>query len=264
MAETALVTGGSGGIGLELARLLARDGCRLVLVARTPAPLQAAADELRQAHGVDVIAIPCDLSSPSGVHNLWATLTRDRLDIDILVNNAAFATFGRFAETDLQTELDEIQCNITALTYLTKVAMRPMLARGHGRILNVASTAAFQAGPLMSVYYASKAYVLHFSEAVAAELEGTGVTITTLCPGPVPTGFQARAKMPSMGLTGAPMTMDVRDVARIGYDAMRRGKRLIVPGFLNRLLAFGNRMAPRKLATNIVYRLQKSRATRAS
>jgi len=198
--QTALVTGASSGIGLELARLFAAGGYGLVLVARSGGKLEELANELRNRHGVDVRVMAIDLARPESSEELVRELEQAGVAVDVLVNNAGFATFGPFAETHLRAELEELQLNVVTLTHLTKKLLPGMLARRRGGVLNVASTAAFQPGPLMAVYYASKAYVLSFTEALAEELRGTGVTISALCPGPTVTGFQKRAAMEDSGL----------------------------------------------------------------
>src|SRR5206468_8699140 len=181
---------------------------------------------------------------PGAADGLVATLDARAIDVDVLVNNAGYASYGAFAETDLADELAMIQVNVVALTHLTKLLVRKMVARKDGRVLNVASTAAFQPGPLMAVYYATKAYVLSFSEALANELAGSGVTVTALCPGPTKTGFFERA-----GLQGSSLllkaTMDARTVAAAGYRALTQGKSVVIPGLRNRLLVFADRLAPR-------------------
>src|SRR6202795_3291921 len=193
--KTALITGASFGIGHELAGIFAREGYNLVLVARTADKLRQLASDLEKTHGTRSLILAGDLSSPGAAAYIHDQTTRAELAVDVLVNNAGFGQFGLFAENDLEECLQQIQLNITTLTHLTRLYLPDMLSRKSGRILNVASTAAFQAGPLMAVYYATKAYVLHFSEAIANELEGTGVTVTCLCPGPTSTEFQERAKI---------------------------------------------------------------------
>ena len=204
-AGTALVTGASSGIGLELARLFAHDGYDLILVARSVEKLDRLGAELSARHGIRARTVGADLGSPDAPGAIAETLKQAAVRIDVLVNNAGYGVHGPFAKTELQTELDLLRVNVVALTHLTKLLLPTMLARRAGRILNVASTAGFQPGPLMAVYSASKAYVLSFSEALAEELAGTGVTVTTLCPGPVLTGFQARA-----GLDGAGNRIPIR------------------------------------------------------
>jgi short-subunit dehydrogenase len=175
----------------------------------------------------------------------------------VLVNNAGAGQFGFYVETDLQQELQQIQLNVASLTHLTKLYLRPMVERKQGRILNVASTAAFQPGPLMAVYYATKAYVLSFSDALANELAGTGVTVTCLCPGPTTSEFHQRAQMQSSNMMKAPF-MDARSVAEIGYRAMMKGKRTVIAGKMNALVAFSTRFAPRSWTAAIARKIQES------
>ena len=191
--QTALVTGASSGIGEELAKLAAADGCNLVLVARRQERLDALARDLSVAHGVSARVITADLANRAAPRRIAEELTKGRLTIDILVNNAGLGIYGPFWERELGKELEVVQVNVVALTELTGLLLPGMISRKRGRILNVASTAAFQPGPWMAVYYATKAYVLSFSEAIAEELKGTGVTVTALCPGPTITEFQGAA-----------------------------------------------------------------------
>ena len=182
------------------------------------------------------------------------------MKVDVLVNDAGFGVYGPFSQTDGAKELEMIQVNISALTHLTKLFLPAMLERRCGRILNVASTAAFQPGPLMAVYYASKAYVLSFSEALANELAGTGVTVTALCPGPTDTEFQKQAGLEKTRLFSNPFVRDARSVARAGYEGMLSGKRIVIPGVANRLLAQSVRFAPRRFVTAIARSLQEQRS----
>jgi hypothetical protein len=257
----ALVTGASSGIGKDLAGLLAADGYELVLVARDVARLEELGAELARRHGVAAHAIRADLSDAGAPARLAADVQALGVEIDVLVNSAGYGLFGPFAETDLDAELGMIQLNVTALTHLTKLFLPGMLARRRGRILNVASTAAFQPGPLMAVYYATKAYVLSLSEALANELAGTGVTVTALCPGPTSTGFQAGAKMEASRLVRGKKIMDSQTVARVGYDALKRGKTVVVPGLKNKLLIQSVRFTPRSVVTSIVRSIQERAET---
>jgi short-subunit dehydrogenase len=245
-----LVTGASSGIGYELAKLFARDGHDLVLVARSREKLEAIGRELKDATGVAVRLIPKDLSRPRAAEEVFDELTRESIRIRVLVNCAGFGTYGAFAETDIAAEREMMQLNVVALTELTKLAVRDMVHRGDGRILNVASTAAFQPGPRMAVYYATKAYVLSFSEALANELHGTGVTVSTLCPGPTRTGFGDRAKMEDARVyrTGV---MDAAAVAKAGYRGLKRAETVIIPGLRNKLVALAARLGPRKVVVAI-------------
>ncbi|HEU5050991.1 MAG TPA: SDR family oxidoreductase [Gemmatimonadales bacterium] len=257
-AGTALVTGASSGIGRELARLLARDGHTLILTARDEERLRAVAAELRERHGTGSTVIAVDLSQPDGAAKLVEQIERAGLTVDVLVNNAGAGAAGPFAEVPLERQLAVIQLNLVALTELTRRLLPGMLARRRGRVLNVSSTAAFQPGPYMAVYYATKAYVLSLSEAIAAEVAGSGVTVTTLCPGPTRTEFFERASMRKSPLARSSI-LDAAAVAEAGYAGMLRGRTLVVPGLTNRVARHLARLAPRRLVTGIVARLNAGR-----
>ena len=247
----ALITGASGGIGLELARIFARERYDLILVARSQARLEEIAAELRAAHGVAVEVIVKDLSAPDAPIEIQRQVPR----VDVLVNNAAFGVYGKFVDCSLADDLNLMHVNMDAVVALTRLYLPVMVEAQSGRILNVASTAAFQPGPLMALYYASKAFVLHFSEAVANELKGSGVTVTALCPGPTETGFQARADIANIPLIRMGM-MSAKVVAEAGYRGLMAGKTIVIPGIKNKLGAQSVRFTPRKLVTNIVRKIQ--------
>jgi short-subunit dehydrogenase len=253
--QTALITGASGGIGLELARRFAAGGYDLVLVARNVTRLEALAGELRR-QGVTARVLAKDLAAPAASEEVCRELAEAGIAIDVLVNNAGFGTFGPFVETPLDQELEELQLNVVTLTHLTKKLLPAMVAHRRGGVLNVASTAAFQPGPLMAVYYATKAYVVSFSEALAEELRGTGVTVTALCPGPTATGFQQRSGMVISKLLPV---ADAAAVARDGYEGFRAGKRLVIPGLLNKVGVQSLRVSPRALVTRLVRKMQEGR-----
>ncbi|HEX3558308.1 MAG TPA: SDR family oxidoreductase [Pyrinomonadaceae bacterium] len=256
---TALVTGASGGIGAELARLFAADGHRLVLVARSRDKLSALAEELGGRQGVSARVLAADLSRTEAPREIFDALQASGVAVDVLVNNAGIGSYGLFAETDLKSELDLLQININALTHLSKLFLPQMIARRRGYILNVGSTAGFQPGPLMAVYYASKAYVLSFSEALANETEGTGVGVTVLCPGPTETGFVAAAGMEESKLfdRGA---MTAHDVAEAGYRGMLEGKTIVIPGLRNAFVARAVGLMPRRMVTKVVRGIQERRS----
>jgi len=256
--STALITGASGGIGYELAKLFARDGSELVLVARSADKLAQLAAELEKAYKIRATVVTADLAQASGPEEVFAATKNAGIDVDVLVNNAGFGQFGFYVETDLQEELRQIQLNITSLSHLTKLYVRPMVERKHGRILNVASTAAFQPGPLMAVYYATKAYVLSLSSALANELRGSGVTVTCLCPGPTTSEFHKRAGMDLSNMMKAPF-MDARSVAEIGYRAMLKGKPVVIAGTMNWLVAQSTRFAPRAWTAAVARKVQEQR-----
>ena len=253
----ALITGPSSGIGEELARVFAREGWDLVLVARSADRLSALAAELKAAHGTESLVIPADLADPAAPPAVWRALGGRPLDA--LVNNAGYGVGGAIAETPTDAEIRMFQVNVMALVHLVKLALPGMVARRTGRILNVASTAAFQPGPFLAGYYATKACVLSYTEALAEELRGTGVTATCLCPGPTRTDFYRRAGTEGVGYTKAFGLMPARDVAEAGYRGMMAGEPLVIPGLLNRLGAFSVRFLPRRLVVRITRRLQEKR-----
>jgi uncharacterized protein len=248
---TALITGASGGIGYELAKLFAQDHYNLVLVARSGPKLAQVAEELKNQNGISVTVIPLDLTLPNAPQSLFEDVRRAGIQVDVLVNNAGYGVYGEFAKLPLMEDIGMLQLNVAALTVLTKLFLQPMLERRAGKILNVASTAGFQAGPMMAVYYASKAYVISFSEAVANELQGSGVTVTCLAPGATDTGFQGRAGTENSVLFRAVKPMDAKTVALDGYRGLMAGKTLVISGFRNWLVAESVRFAPRKLVTAI-------------
>ena len=255
--KTALITGASSGIGYELTKLFAHDGYNLILVARNHKQLMQVADELKEKHGVSVKVISKDLSMASAPEEIFRELEQEAIEIDALVNNAGFATYGLFSETDLDAELQMMQVNMVTLTHLTKLLLPGMLQKRTGKILNVASTAAFQPGPLMANYYATKAYVLSFSEALADELRGTGVNVTALCPGATESGFQKRANMQDSKLfTGK--ILDAQTVARIGYRGLMTNKTVVIPGLRNKILVESVRFFPRKIVRRVVRNMQES------
>lgn len=252
---TALITGASSGIGLDFARIMAPD-FDLILTARNQARLEEIARELESQHRNRVDAIPADLARPEAPYKIFAEIEHRGLEVSVLINNAGFGAYGPFAEADLDTQVEMIQVNIAALTQLTRLALPHMLERKQGRIMNVASVAGFQPGPLMAVYYATKAYVISFSEAIANELQGSGVTVTCLCPGATDTEFGKRADMEESRLFKLG-TMSSEDVARAGYKAMMDGKTLLVTGWRNKIMAQSVRFAPRKLVTAIARTIQE-------
>lgn len=254
---TALITGASVGIGRELARIFAENGHDLVLVARNAEQLQQVAAECESIGKIKARVLPKDLSLANAAREIFDELQRDGISVDVLVNNAGFGNYGPFAQVDLDADLRLIQVNVVALTALTKLFLPDMLARRSGRIMNVASMAAFQAGPLMSTYYASKAYVLHFSEAIANECAGTGVIVSALCPGPVRTEFQSRAGIHGSRLFKGNAAMDALTVALAGYRGLMRGRRIVIPGISNQLIVQLSRFMPRRLTTFIAGKMNK-------
>ncbi|HEX6554308.1 MAG TPA: SDR family oxidoreductase [Ktedonobacteraceae bacterium] len=255
--KNALITGASSGIGYELTRLFAHDGYNLVLVARNQKQLMQIADEFKETYSVSAKVISKDLTAASAPEEIFTELQQESIGIDALVNNAGFATYGLFSETDLDAELQLMQVNMVTLTHLTKLFLPGMLNKRTGKILNLASTAAFQPGPLMAVYYATKAYVLSFSEALANELHGTGVSVTALCPGPTESGFQKKANMEDSKLFSGKI-MDAQTVARIGYRGLMTNKTVVIPGLRNKILVETVRFSPRKMVTRVVRNMQES------
>jgi uncharacterized protein len=249
--QTALITGASGGIGYELAKLFARDHYSLVLVARSSDKLNQAAVDLRREFGVSVKTIALDLAAASAPKFLFDQLQHEDIAVDVLVNNAGFGVFGDFVSSPEEEILGQIHLNITALTHLARLFLPAMLARRSGKIMNVASTAAFQPGPLMAVYFATKAYVLSFSEALANEVAGSGVVVSCFCPGATDTNFQKRANMENSRLFKKIGPMNPERVARDGYRGLMAGRTVVISGAQNWLVAESVRFAPRKFVTAI-------------
>lgn len=256
----ALITGASGGIGLELARLCAKGGHDVALVARNRDKLDEIGKYLSGMYGVRAEAITADLTEPEAPQAVMEEIERRGLGVDVLINNAGFGDWGLFGRAELGRQLDMVQVNVIALTVLTRLALPRMVSRRGGRILNVASTAGFAPGPLMAVYYATKAYVISFSEAISNEFKGTGITVTALCPGPTRTGFAERAGMVGSNLFGNPNVMDPAPVAAAGYAAMMRGQAIVIPGLANKMLIQSMRISPRWAVRMITRWFQESRA----
>ena len=242
--KTALVTGASSGFGHELVKLFARDGYNLILVARTEEELHEVAQGLeREFAGCQTLVIPKDLSQPAAAQELYDAVQQHGWPVHALVNDAGFGEHGRFMETDLERELAMIQLNVTSLVTLTKLFGRDMVRRGEGRILQLASTVSFMPVPKLSIYAATKAFVLSFSEAVAYELKDTGVTMTALCPGASDTEFFVRADAEGANVTDTPLS-DPADVAKDGYEAMMNGETRVISGAMNKLQAYFSNVIP--------------------
>lgn len=257
MPKTALITGASGGIGLELARIHAAAGGHLVLVARSGEKLSAIKTELEQRYAVQVKVMIKDLSDKEAVFEIYRQIKAEQIRIDYLINNAGFGDFGFFHETSWEKEYNMISLNITALTLLCKLFAKDMIAQGGGRIMNLASIAAFEPGPLMAVYYASKAYVLHFSEAIHNELAGKGVSVTALCPGPTASGFQEAAAQQESRVVKGRKLPEAKEVAAFGYKAMLKGRAVAIPGWKNVLIVNAIRLLPRSWVVKAVRKLQE-------
>ena len=253
----ALVTGASLGIGRELARECARDGYDLILTSRSRRQLEITAEELGRTTGKDIRILPCDLSVPGAAKNLFEEVQRMGPPIEVLINNAGFGLLGRFWEVDLTRQMQMIHLNMGALTELSRLFLPKMAQAGRGYILNVASTAAFQPGPLMAVYYASKSYVLSFSVALADEAREFGVKVSCLCPGPTTSEFAERAGMAKTKLFKGANTMSASKVARLGYRALKAGRAICITGRTNALMAFLTRFAPMKLTASMARRVQQ-------
>ena len=253
--EWVLITGASSGIGLELAKIFAADKFNVVLLARNESALRLLAQELGSAHGIETKVLAKDLSSPAAAQEVFDAL-KDT-PISVLVNNAGIGFYGAFSQGNLNEQISSMQINMTALVQLTHLFLQPMLQRRAGRILNVASMAAFQPGPLINVYYATKAFVYSFSYALAVELQNSGVTVTTLCPGTTHTEFFSRGRF---GSTRAPFTMGARTVAEAGYRGLMKGKRMVIPGLMNKILTRISRLLPDRLTANAVRRVHALRS----
>ncbi len=257
MAKTALVTGASAGLGREIARLFAAEKHDVVLVARRRDRLEKLAAELEKVHGARVVALPEDLNDDRAPERIAAELSRRGLHVDFLVNNAGFGATGAFARLDAAREIEMVRVNVTAVVHLTRLLLPAMVARGSGRILNMGSTAGFQPGPFMAVYYASKAFMNSFTEALSFELRGTGVTATLCCPGPTATEFSEiagneRTRLFRMAVMGAPA------VAGKAYRAMMRGQTMVVPGLWNKVGLQSLRVAPRATVLRLAAALNRS------
>jgi len=252
MNKTALVTGASTGIGYELSKIFARDGYNLVLVSRTKQKLEALAKELESKHSIQAKVIPKDLSKPNAPQGLYDEVLADSIEVTDLVNNAGFGLNGKFVDFSTEQQMELIQLNITSLTMLCRLFGTDMARRRSGRILNVASIAGFQAGgPLMSTYYASKAYVILFSQGINDEFSRDGVHVSVLCPGPTQTEFGNRAEMNHAKILNVPWLMNPAEVAEIAYSGLIKGKKIIIPGIMNKISAFSTRLTPRSLSSLI-------------
>lgn len=256
MKRVALITGASTGIGKEFARVHAAEGGDVVLVARSEEKLQKLKEELETDFGIDARSIPMDLSDPSCAESLYQQLSEERIEVEYLINNAGMGELGRFEGMEAERLSTTIRLNIEILTLLTHRFAPNMLEKGKGRILNVASTAAFQPGPGMAVYYASKSYVLSFSKALAYEWRKKGVSVTVLCPGPTESEFQERSGMQGVPLFESLKPHSSRSVAEKGYRAMMKGKRIVIPGLMNKIGAYTAPLMPDGLVLRMVEKLQ--------
>lgn len=256
MTNTALITGASSGIGLELARVFAFNKMNVVLVARSENKLNELAKELSIQYQIKVKVIAADLSNMNEVQHVYDVCKNENVQIDFLVNNAGFGDFGFFHESDWNKTEQMIDVNIKALTKLCRLFIPGMVQRKSGKILNLASTAAFQPGPTMAVYYATKAYVLHFTEAIQNELQKTGVIVTALCPGPTKSGFMETASLQESKLFKERKLSTSTEVATFGFNAMMKGKTVAIHGTMNTFMAMGYRFLPRKWIVKFVRLIQ--------
>lgn len=245
----AIVTGASGGIGYEIAKLLAKDGKNVVITARNKEVLERVKTEFENQYGIKARVIAKDLSDPEAPREIFTELEEAGIDVDVLVNNAGFGLYGWYAETDCQREMDMIQVNIASLTHLTKLFLKSMLTNKSGWILNVASVLGLLPTPLFLVYSSTKAYVVSFTVALACEMEGTGVNVTCLCPPPTNTAFWADMKdSKSAGMK----MLDAAAVAEAGYKALKNGKSRATPGMTTKLMAFMTKLMPRKMLARMM------------
>jgi short-subunit dehydrogenase len=259
--KTALITGATFGIGYELAKIFANQKYDLVLIARNRERLNEIESELKRNNNIRIKTVVKDLSNPSAPSEIFDELIYDKIDVDVLINNAGFGLLGPFSELSLQEQLDMIQVNITSLVHLTGLILPSMIKRGNGKIMNVASTAAFQPGPNMAVYYASKAFVLSFSKALYRELKDKGIIVTALCPGPTKTEFQKRARMENINLERSKLIpyMSAERVAKAGYKGLMKGQKVVIPGLMNKLGTKIVQIVPENLILSLLYKLNSKR-----
>ena len=265
MTQNALITGASSGIGYALANVFAREGYNLILVARSADKLNALQKQLTAQHNISAVVLPFDLTEIEAPRQLFEQVQAQNLTVDVLVNCAGYGDYGEFSNSDWPKQQGIIFLNIHALTYLCRLCLPGMIERGQGKILNVASTAAFQPGPRVSIYFASKAYVLSLGEAIATELEDTGVTVTTLCPGPTRTAFIQTANFDQIAVAendSLDAMPSAEAVAEYGYKAMKKGKVVAVHGLFNKFLAFSVRFAPRGLIRRGVYQFMAPKSSK--
>lgn len=252
MNKTALITGASEGIGLEFAKIFARAKYNLVITARNETKLNELASEIKNRNNVNVKVVAKDLSKPNAGEDIFNELKNENIVTDVLINNAGFGMFDNYWNVELQDENNMLQVNIMALAELTNIFAKDMMNRGGGKILNISSTAAFQPGPTMPGYYASKAFVLRYSQAINFEMRKKGVQVSTLCPGPTRTEFQIRSKMNETNMFKRKFAMSAEEVASIGYKGLMKGRSVIIAGGLNWLAAMASRIAPSKISMKVV------------
>ncbi len=261
--QTALITGASAGIGVELAECFAKDGYAVIVTARSEGPLKELAGRLAREHNVQAVAIPADIGQPGGGEKLASEIRSRGLGVDVLVNNAGYGMSGGFDDLSAESQLGMIDLNVRALVELTHIFFPQMLKNRRGGVLNVASTAAFQPGPFMTVYYATKAFVLSFSEALWEEARGTGVKVSALCPGPTESKFHDRAGTTKVRASKIAGMMTSRAVAQIGYNAFQRGQRVAISGGMNAFMARLVPFFPRGMTLGIARSLNTRYSDRA-
>lgn len=256
MNRTAIVTGAASGLGFEFSNLLAKDSCDLILIDINESKLKEAKQKIEEIHPIRVSILICDLCKPKIAEYIYEQVKDKK--IDVLINNAGYGLYGFFSETNWEIEESMINLHVLTLTHLTKLIIKDMVRNGSGKILNVSSMAAFQPGPLMSVYYATKAYILSFSEALANEVKGTGVTVTVLCPGQTKTNFENIAAKNSNSKVGSinRFTSDPVKVALYGYHAMQAGRSAAVPGIVNKFIVLLVRIIPRLITVRLIRKIQ--------
>ena len=257
MSKTALITGASKGIGKELALIFAQNKINLVLVARSSEILSEFKEHLQTNYSISVLVVTKDLCSPSSAQELFSEIKDNQIEIDYLVNNAGFGDYGLFADTSWERYEKMISLNVTTLTHLSHLFITDWKGRKSGRILNIASTAAFQPGPMMAVYFATKAFVLNLSEALGQELKNDNITITTLCSGPTHTSFGAESKMNASDVVKNVKIANAKDVAALGYKSMMKGKSTVIHGSINKLAPFAIRFMPRRWITKLSERVMR-------
>lgn len=257
MNHATLITGASSGIGLEFAKLFAKNGHNLVLVARNEDKLNTLKNELKNKYDVQVYVYKKDLSQKDSAYDIFNYTSEKELFIDTIINNAGFGDFGKFSELDLQKQTDMVQVNIMSVMQLCHLFVNPMLEKNCGKILNVASIASFIPGPLMSTYHATKAFVLSFSEALSFELKGTGVSVMALCPGPTKTGFEEKANLENSGLFKHIKNSTAEEVAKYGYKKLQEKSIIAIPGIINKMIISPSKFTPRKIVRRVVYHILK-------
>ncbi|MFT4302985.1 MAG: SDR family NAD(P)-dependent oxidoreductase [Candidatus Woesearchaeota archaeon] len=256
--KTALITGASYGIGLELARVHAENKNNLVLVARSKDKLETLKKELEKKHNIKIHIIQKDLSLPNSAKDIYQYTKKNKITIDYLINNAGFGGFGEFKDTDIDNETNMINLNITSLVQLTKYYLQDMIKQKQGKIMNVASIAGFIPGPLMSVYFATKSFVVSFSQAINYEVKGTGVTVTTLCPGPTKSNFFINANVKDNKMFSNKSIPTSREVAEYGYKSMMKGKSIAIHGIKNRILVSLTKFIPVKYILYMTKKMQEN------